>query len=166
MREDTIRQISDDLLVIPPIIGKSINHILLKSVFSAIKEDISPPHFAIMKVLNNTNGAHMSEVADWLQFPRSQMTHMVDKLEKLGYVSRQADLIDRRSIKIGLTDAGKHIFQDWVQTVRCGTGAMLNYLTDEELNDLADSLAKLKGIIIKIVRNHYQYENGQAAVED
>ena len=161
MREDTIRQISDDLLLIPPIIGKSINNILLKSVFAAIKDDISPPHFAIMKVLNDSGGAHMSEVADWLQFPRSQMTHMVDKLEKLGYVARLDDLTDRRSIKIELTENGKQVFQEWVQTVRCGTGAILNYLTDEELKDLADSLAKLRDIIIKIVRNHYRYENGQ-----
>jgi DNA-binding MarR family transcriptional regulator len=166
MREDKIRQISDDLLIIPPIIGKSINNILLKSVFAAIKDDISPPHFAIMKVLNDNGGAHMSEVADWLQFPRSQMTHMADKLEKLGYVARLDDPADRRSIKIELTESGKRVFQEWVQTVRCGTGAILNYLTDEELNDLADSLSKLRDIIIKIVRNHYQYETGRATTEN
>jgi len=155
MREENIHQITDDLLIIPPVIGKSISNILLKDVFPAIKEDISAPHFGIMKILHDSGEMHISEVADSLQIPRPQMTHMVDKLEELGYVQRETDITDRRSIKIKLTVSGKHVFQEWVQTVRGGTKDILDFLSDDELKDLADSLAKLRDIVIKIYRNHY-----------
>ena len=156
MREETIHQISDDLLIIPPEIGKSITNIFSKNVLSAIKEGISTPHFGIMKVLNDAGEMHVSGVADSLQIPRPQMTHMVDKLEELGYIQRETDKSDRRSIKISLTDNGKRVFQEWVQTVREGTRSILDFLSDEELKDLAGSLAKLRELVIRINRNHNQ----------
>ncbi|MDD5190088.1 MAG: MarR family transcriptional regulator [Dehalococcoidales bacterium] len=160
-REEKIRQISDDLLLIPPVIGKSINNILLKNVFAAIKEDITPPHFGIMKILNDAGDMHISKVADWLQVPRSQMTHMVDKLENLGYICRENDTEDRRSIKIRLTEKGKQVFQEWIQTVHEGTRQFIDCLSDAEIEELAGSLASLRDIIIKIVTNHYQFEKGK-----
>jgi DNA-binding MarR family transcriptional regulator len=155
MREETIYQISDDLLIIPPVIGKSVTNMLWKNVFSAIKEDISAPHFGIMKILNDSGEMHISQVADALQIPRPQMTLMVDRLEELGYVQRETDASDRRSIIIKLTRKGKNTFHDWAQTVREGTNAMLDFLSDDELKDFADSLAKLRDLVIKIYRNHY-----------
>lgn len=158
VREDKIRQISDNLLLLPPIIGKNFSDILAKSIISIVKDDISVAHFGIMKILANSKEAHISEVADLLQIPRSQMTHMVDKLEKLKYVCRQMDTSDRRAIKIMLTDSGKHMFQVWVQNTEEIITLFINTLSDEEIDDLAESLGKLRDVIIKILRNHAQYE--------
>ncbi len=160
MRKEKIHQISDDLLVIPTIIGRGVNQILMKSVFSAIEEDITPPHFGIMKMLYDRGERPISVVADWLQIPCSRMTHMVDKLENMGYVSRKIDTADRRSIKIKLTPAGKSVFREWVETVHQGTTTILNDLSDAEINALADSLATLRSIVVDIVYNHYREENG------
>jgi len=159
MREEIFRQIADDLLIIPSIIGKSINDVLLKNIFSAIKEDITPPLFAIMKILNDHGEARISEVADWLRIPRSQMTHLVDKLYNMKYVERETDAADRRGIKIRLTGTGKRAFLTWVKTVRSSAREILCFLTDEELQDLADSLIKLRDIIVKITQNHYEYDS-------
>jgi len=150
-RKNALRQISDDLLSISPTLGKSVNNLLMNTMISTIQKRLSPSHFAIMKILYEAGEARISVVAYWLLIPRSQMTHMVDKLVNLGFVERKNDTVDRRVIKINLTDKGNQIYLEWVHKAVDEGEKAFNDLTDGELKDLADSLSKFRQDIVKIL---------------
>jgi len=49
----------------------------------------------------------LSELAQHQKCVRSNITQLVDRLEKDGLVRRRADPVDRRSVRAGLTPAGR-----------------------------------------------------------
>jgi len=155
-REDACRQISDDLLTIAPALGKSVNNLLMNTIIAPIRGQLSPSDFAIMKTLHGVPEAHISEVAGWLLIPRPQMTRIVEKLVRLGYISREDDAADRRWAKIKLTDTGRQLYEEWEHKAACSTGDLLNELTDVELQELAESLGKFRESITRIVVTHSQ----------
>jgi DNA-binding MarR family transcriptional regulator len=155
-REKKIMDITNALLIIPRVVGKNIGNILLNDVFSAVKDDIWPQHFSIMKILNDSGPTNISSMADWLRIERSQMTHMVNKLEKKGYISREGNGSDRRSVKISITEKGREAYAEWLLAIRKRMENIIGCLTDEEINEMADSLIKLHDITIKLMENSHR----------
>ncbi|MCP5030977.1 MAG: MarR family transcriptional regulator [Actinomycetia bacterium] len=49
----------------------------------------------------------MTELAEQLAMTRGGITKVVDRLEHLGYVQRQADATDRRSLIVSSTQTGR-----------------------------------------------------------
>ncbi|UCF27971.1 MAG: MarR family transcriptional regulator [Chloroflexota bacterium] len=58
--------------------------------------------FAIEDLGQTTIG----ELAEFLRLDKSTLSRTVDNLVRLGYVSRESDLVDRRSFRISLTKSG------------------------------------------------------------
>ena len=98
MRDDILNKITADLLSVPPLIFRGVRRKLLKMALDNTKVDISPPHFEIMKLLDETGTLHVAEIGEKLLIARAQMTHLIDKLVDLGIVERQMDTADRRMI--------------------------------------------------------------------
>ena len=133
----------------------------MNTLVSPFQADLSPSHFAIMKALNDNGKAHMSEVAYWLSIPRPQMTRIVDKLVCFGYVERENDAYDRRSINIKLTAKGTHIYREWGLCAVNYMETILNSLTDEELIDMADSVSRFRhNITHLLLKNKDIISNG------
>lgn len=59
--------------------------------------------FAIEDLGQTTIG----ELAEFLRLDKSTLSRTVDSLVRLGYVSRESDLVDRRSFQITLTQSGQ-----------------------------------------------------------
>lgn len=155
-RENACRQITDDLLTIAPALGKSVNNLLMNTIIAPVRGQLSPSDFALMKTLYDAREAHISEVAGWLLIPRPQMTRIVAKLMRLGYLAREDDAADRRWAKIKLTEKGRQLYEEWARKAGGSTGYLLNELSDAELQELAESLAKFRENIVRIVVAHSQ----------
>ena len=115
-----------------------------------IREDISPPHFEIMRTLEETGTLHVTEIGDRLQIPKPQMTHLIDKLVALNMVERQPDARDRRIINIALTSRGKILLKKHRRMIEDAIKKSLASLTDEQLEELSTSLRKLRQILSKL----------------
>ena len=74
MKPEMLDSIAEDLFTIPPLIGRSIRRKLLRIAMAHIRENISPPHFEIMKTLEEAGTLHVTEIGERLQIPRPQMT--------------------------------------------------------------------------------------------
>ena len=138
-----------DFLSIPSLMRRSINKKVLKCAFDRI-EDISLPHFEIMKTLQQEGRQHIADIGDRLQIPKPQMTNLIDRLEGLGFVVRQADEVDRRAINIALTPKGNDMLQKHDRMIRSSIEEKLSCLTDGELQELSVSLRKLAEILAKL----------------
>lgn len=71
------------------------------------------------------------------------VTNRVNRLEKLGLVTRRADLEDRRSIKVVLTEAGREVVENGFNDRVEGMREVFKVLTDDERATLASLLRKL-----------------------
>jgi DNA-binding MarR family transcriptional regulator len=150
MRSDILDRITADLLSVPPLIFRGVRRKLLKIALVDIDVDISPLHFEIMALLKEAGTLHVAEIGERLQIARAQMTHLIDKLVDLGIVERQMDTADRRMTNIVLTSKGKTTIEEHDSSLRKAIRETLSCLTDKELEDLSDSLRKLRGILSRL----------------
>jgi len=150
MRSKILDSVTEDLLSIPPIIFREVRRKLLRTALTSMDVDISPVHFGIMKLLYETGTLHVAEIGDRLQIARPQMTHLIDKLADLEIVERHTDTTDRRMINIVLTDKGKTTLKEHDKSIRKAMRDTLSCFTDKELDDLSDSLRKLRDLLSKL----------------
>ncbi len=150
MDKEILDSVADDLFSTLPLIGRSINRKLIKTVVTSFKEDIAPPHFQIMKLLEEAGTLHVAEIGEKLQIARPQMTHLIDRLVELDIVGRETNEEDRRMLNIRLKDKGKAIVKERDKQVINATREVLSVLTDDELNELSVSLKNLKDIFSKL----------------
>jgi MarR family transcriptional regulator, organic hydroperoxide resistance regulator len=84
----------------------------------------------------------MRELAERLYLDPSNLTALVDRLEDLGLVERQADAEDRRVKRLVITEKGVHISEDIIEAV-FAEGTVFNVLDATEQRQLLDLLVKV-----------------------
>ena len=150
MDKKILDEVAMDLFSTMPLIGRSVKKKLIKTVILNDKEDIAPPHFEIMKLLEEAGTLHVAEIGERLQIARPQMTHLIDRLVELDIVERETHSEDRRMLNISLKDKGKAIIKERDSEVINATRETLACLTDDELSELSVSLKNLKEIFSKL----------------
>jgi DNA-binding MarR family transcriptional regulator len=150
MRKKDLDEVIGDLLSLTPLIRRSVHRKLLKAAFTKVEEDVGMPHLEIMKILEVEGTRHIAEIGERLQIPKPQMTHLIDRLEKLGIVQRQSATSDRRITNVVLTDHGRDIVHDIDENLYTGISETLSCLSDAELRDLSVSLKKLGDLLNKL----------------
>jgi DNA-binding MarR family transcriptional regulator len=149
MGQSILDSVVRDLLSIPPLMRRNIQRKVVRTAFSQI-EDLLLPHFEIMWTLNEFGTLHIAEIGERLQIPKPQMTHLIDRLESLGIVARQADSRDRRTVNIMLTDKGRKILEEQDCLITGSMKMTLSCLNDKELRELSISLRRLRDILSKL----------------
>ena len=83
-------------------------------------------------------------LADSLVLTPSNATRLFDRLEKAGYITREATLEDRRGVYIVMTDAGAAAFMDTLPGNRRRVEEIfLGHLNDQDFEDLHRVLSKV-----------------------
>ena len=82
------------------------------SLFTRLTErntlgDITPSQFAVLEALFHLGSLTQGEISMKVLKSGSNMTTVIDNLERDGYVRRARDAKDRRVINVHLTEAGK-----------------------------------------------------------
>ena len=149
MRAKVKDSLVEDLLSIPPLVQRIIRRKLLRDTLNT-KVDISPPLFHIMCVLGEEGSLHIAEIGERVQVPRPQMTHLIDRLVKMGMVNREMGATDRRTINVSLTPGGREAMDEYKKAAKSLVKNRLSCLTDEELQELSVSLIKLRDILSKL----------------
>jgi len=150
MQRDILERVAVDLLSIPPRIFRGIRRKLIKTALANIDMDVTPLHFEIMALLKEAGTLHVAEIGERLQIARAQMTHLIDKLVDLNIVERKMDIADRRTINITLTGQGRVFLEEHKDRLMSITIETMSRLTDEELEDLSNTLRKLRDILSKL----------------
>jgi DNA-binding MarR family transcriptional regulator len=150
MDKDILDSVAYDLFSTLPLIHRSISKKLIKTVVTSFKEDIAPPHFQIMKLLEEAGTLHVAEIGERLQIARPQMTHLIDRLVELDIVERETNEEDRRMLNIQLKDKGKSIIKARDKQIINATREALSVLTDDELKQLSMSLNSIKELFSKL----------------
>ena len=97
---------------------------------------LSLVHLNVLMVLTEDGGLPMRVLAESLDVSQASATGIVDRMEQRGLVERQRDDEDRRVIRVALTDAGRQLIAGVASERRGHLAALLDALTDEELDGL------------------------------
>jgi DNA-binding MarR family transcriptional regulator len=75
--------------------------------------DLSPSQFNVLNLLHlNPHGLSQTDLSRQLIMHRSNLTGLVDRLEKRGLVARQEVAADRRAYSVVLTAAGTRLLRE------------------------------------------------------
>ncbi|HHY12120.1 MAG TPA: MarR family transcriptional regulator [Firmicutes bacterium] len=109
--------------------------------------DITTPQFLALLVLKDKPGITMGELCDRLFLACSTATDLIDRMEKNGYLERNRDTKDRRVIRLSITKKGKDVIDQVIKARRHYVDSILAQLTQEEIDQLAQSLEKLHALM-------------------
>ena len=84
----------------------------------------------------------MRELAERLYLDPSNLTALVDRLEELGLVERQADADDRRVKRLVITDKGVHLSEEIIEAV-FAESSVFDVLDADEQRQLLVLLGKM-----------------------
>ena len=87
-------------------IRKRINDFILSRLAEEGIRELAPSHGSILVVLYHEGPQPMAVLSERIERDKSTLTVLVRKLEKLGYISREADPEDSRVSIIHLTEKG------------------------------------------------------------
>lgn len=129
------------------VLTASMLHKLAERFF--VKFDVTDTQFNILMTLNDSGyeGLTQQELSEKLVVHKSNVTGLVDRLEKLGYVTRQVNAEDRRCNYIVLTAKGKKLIRKAEAPYFAEVDRIMNSLNDEEKKSLISSTGKLRQLI-------------------
>ncbi len=138
MSADPLEQVIDEMVRIPPILHRKLHRDLFKVVLEEVGADIAHHHMMIIRLIQESGPLSSSEIGEMLAIARSQMTHSVDRLIKLGMVKREHSTEDRRKVRISLTDKGLSMLDSVDNNINNRLKEKLAILSDNELKKLAE----------------------------
>ena len=99
--------------------------------------------YLFMATLYHNDGMHQEELTRELGINKGTTTRAVSKLEKLGYVRREADPSDRRACRVMLTDKARQIRPAFFDVLIGGTETLARGFTPAERGVALDLLKRM-----------------------
>lgn len=119
------------------------NRFIIEELKNNGAEGLVPSHGDILVCLYKNGKMTMKDIANSIHRTKPTVTVLVDKLEKLGYLKREASDEDSRSTNIVLTQKGKD-FQATFEKISKNLNEMLyKNLSDKEIEILEELLKKI-----------------------
>ena len=111
--------------------------------------DINLPQFNLLQVIAY-NGHHQGrEIADFLGVSQPAASKNVDKLVRMGLVTREVQQDDRRGVSLNLTGRGRKIIRKYEILKEEKLQGVLDNLSLEELHALTRGLEKVSHLILE-----------------
>ena len=134
-------------------IGYAVNRAALRlkgALHRAFREsgyDITPEHWAVLNCLWDDEGMSQTQIAERIVKDKTNLTRMLDVMERNGLVSRKPHEGDRRAYRIFLTDRARAIKPDLIGVAEAVGARAVSGLSPEEqqtvlrlMNTIADNL--------------------------
>lgn len=110
---------------------------------STSMENLTISQFGTLEALYHLGSLCQNEIGSKILKSNSNMTTVIDNLEKRGLVLRERDRQDRRMVKIHLTQAGKELIESVLPQHVHSITEIFSVLTPQEQETLGALLRKL-----------------------
>jgi DNA-binding MarR family transcriptional regulator len=108
--------------------------------------------------INSKEGTPATKIAPLIGLETRSLTRMLKTMEEKGLIFKQADPVDKRSVRIFLTEEGKRKKEISVQSVRSFNLEVRAELTEAELESFFGVIAKIQKVI-----DHQQNKEGSTS---
>lgn len=107
---------------------------------------ITPEQHFLLRILTSKEESIQSDLAEIMQKDKSAIMRHIDQLEKLNYVVRVNDSIDRRKKHIVITELGSETLNKCEQ--------ILNHLSEKNTENISEEeMDTFKKVLIKLKEN-------------
>lgn len=104
----------------------------LRKAFKEKAYDVTPDQFAVLIKLWNKDGLSQKEICERTLKNKSNLTRILDSMEKRGLINRETNKEDRRSFSIYLTNKGKEIQAELIDIAIKTHEKIFKDITDED----------------------------------
>ena len=121
--------------------------VLIGPVHKLLKgHQLSSPLYNILRILRGvgTDGLPCSKIGERMVSREPDVTRLVDRLEKHGWVKRERSTTDRRVVTVKVTTAGKKLVAKLDEPMKNLHRSTLGHLTKKEMADLNRLLVKAR----------------------
>ncbi len=115
----------------------------LHNLFKSKGYSATPEHWAILNLLEGDEGLSQSELAGKTTKDKTNITRILDVMQKNGLIQRRKNKNDRRVYRIFLTDKGRALQSTLAPFVLEIDNQACIGLSAEELNELKKLLTKM-----------------------
>ena len=126
---------------------------VVKPFENVSKNSLGPMQLGLLNFLKNEPSISMTEIALKLNVSKQQLTKLTDKLAEKNYINRVNDLIDRRSIKITITEIGIQFLNEYEKQVLDLMKIRFEKLSDENILELQAAVNSINKIMPLISKN-------------
>ncbi|MHB8072730.1 MarR family winged helix-turn-helix transcriptional regulator [Desulfosporosinus fructosivorans] len=148
MENKDIDEILEGMFTVLPVFRKRV----LKISEDILRDqEISRPHFQIMKNLRSYGLCSMSDLGRLLSVSKPNVTTLVDKLVELNIVRRKFDDVDRRIINIELTEQGRDYFEKLLETLKVALSKSMKKFTKDDLALFKETINNMKALISRMI---------------
>jgi len=118
--------------------------------FTLLMKNITPLHLHVMHILSEKELSTLTELSYEMSMSKQQMTPIINKLHDNGFVLREPDTIDRRSVNLKLTSVGIDSLENIREDLNRIMKRKIECLDENDLHTLHHALDDLFRIIHKI----------------
>ena len=108
------------------------------------KERITFSQYSVLLALSRSGPMQMNKLSEHMLVAPANVTGLVDRMERKGYVRRKRDERDRRLYVIEMTERGSRVFKSISSRFRQYAGNLGSTLTREERDSTLAGLRKVK----------------------
>lgn len=142
----SLYEFADKLNEIMPVIMKEFARRHANELY---KEKITLPQLLILNFLNEEHESRMTDLANFMRVSTADMTGIIDRLIRYGYVLRGYEPKDRRIIKIRLSSKGRELIKRINQKRRQMVINIFGKLSESQRKAYLEILMRIKDILTK-----------------
>ncbi|MFQ5684061.1 MAG: MarR family winged helix-turn-helix transcriptional regulator [Candidatus Binatia bacterium] len=105
--------------------------------------ELTVPQFYVLATIGYTGGLPFGEIGEKLMVTVSNLTGIVDRLEKKNLVTRKRDIHDRRIVHVTLTQTGTKLYKSSIPLFEKCVSQFFAPLSKSQQKELASLLRKL-----------------------
>jgi DNA-binding MarR family transcriptional regulator len=108
---------------------------------------LTSPQFNILRILlgqKEGKGMSCAEISKRMINRDSDLTRLLDKLEKAGFVKRERPAHDRRKVLVSITEEGVTLVKKITPELNQAEKSMCSHLSNSKLQQLIDLLGELR----------------------
>ena len=113
------------------------------------KFDISPDQTKLLFMLQNHQNINQNALAKKLNITKATLSVRLQRLEKLGYLSRKQDSHDKRNYILNITDTGEKFIEAAVEIMKEKTMMMFEGVSKEQITVINEVFVIMKKNIEK-----------------
>ena len=122
---------------------------ILNPIESQYKVSLSPMQGIAMLIIKRKGTISRMELTEELDIPKQQMTPIIDKLIKNGFVEKKCDCNNKKFVKISITPMGLKFFEGFENDILTMLQDKIEFLTENDKQVLDKALVDLLKIINK-----------------
>ena len=150
MKEDELFDLMfDDFLVYQLYGTVRLLRLRLQRLIDEVVPNFTPEQFWLLFKLYIKDGQSQRELADKNLNDYPNITRLIDKLEKKGYVYREVDEKDRRMFKVYVSEKGKSFIKNNIPLILSEREKLLEGISPEEDKIVKNALKRLEQNIPK-----------------